>query len=607
MSDKYYKLEGGQQGTKLFRHYTNFLPKSLRKHIDGLFFITLAFVVFSVALTISMIVNIIVLNFQLIHTGTVVSDVYDCSEMGVSILKKGGSGVDAAIVTMLCMGLYSPMYSGIGGGGFMVVFKNADDMTSFNFREKAPLTASENMFVGKPDASQKGGLSVAIPGEISGMEAAHNKYGKLSWSELFQPVITAAENGTIVSPYLAAALKDRKSELEFNSVFLKEFCSDDGTPLQAGDILKRPSLAKALRIIQTEGSAGFYTGPIAEEIISYVNAHNGNISKQDLGGYSTSVSSVISTHYKGYKVISHPLPSGGPAVLYCFNILNNQLFNSTPTGWDYHRIIEAFKYTYAERMQFGDPLFVHDVNLTKLVADLMEEDTGRAILAKITDSTYNVSHYGDVKQSPSNHGTTHISVLDSNGMAVSITTSVNLYFGSALITPTYGIILNDDMDDFSTPNTNNFFNLPPSPHNFIAPTKQAQSSMSPVIVLDKGTTGREYVVHAVSGGSGGSHIITAVVQALLNTLSFGMYPDEAVKAKRLHNQLIPQILNFETGFPELAVDILRSIYSRMDNIIFGDAESTVDSILTNRGEVWGASDPRKGGKAAFQTGNRRVL
>ena len=360
---------------------------------------------------------------------------------------------------------------------------------------------------------------------------------RLSWEDLLQPIITAAENGTIVSLNLVAALKFRQSYLKINSVFKEEFCDKEGNLLQAGDILKRPSLARALKLIQRDPSS-FYSGVIADEIVSYVKEHNGIISNEDLKRYHTLNASIISTQYKGYKMISAPLPSGGPSTLYCLNILNQQPFNSTPTGWDYQRIVEAFKYTFAERMQFGDPPFVTDVNLTQLVDKLMEEETGKEVQRKITDRTYEPSHYGDVNPSAIDHGTTHISVLDSSGMAVSVTTTLNLYFGSTLITPTYGIILNNYMADFSTSNISNHFGLPPSPHNFIRPLKRAQSSISPIIVLDKGTTGTEYVVHAVSGGSGGSRIITSVVQSLLNLLSFGMSPTEAVSAKRLHSQLL---------------------------------------------------------------------
>ena len=179
MSDKYNKLEGGQKGTRSFHRVTNCLPRALRKRFDGLFFITLAFVLFSITLTISMVVNILVLNSQFIHSGAVVCDVSNCSQMGLEAMKKGGSAVDAAIVTMLCMGLYSPQYSGIGGGGFMVVFNNAKDMTTIDFRERAPLAASRDMFEGKPkNASEKGGLSVAVPGELRAMEKAHKKYGR---------------------------------------------------------------------------------------------------------------------------------------------------------------------------------------------------------------------------------------------------------------------------------------------------------------------------------------------------------------------------------------------------------------------------------------------
>ena len=411
-----------------------------------------------------------------------------------------------------------------------------------------------------------------------------------------------------MSSHLASALQSHKYELSKNTIYLKEFARQDGTPLQAGDILKRPSLAKALRIVQTNGADAFYKGNISKEISSYVQEHGGIITEGDLESYTALNNYVISTEYKGYKLISAPLPSGGPAALYCLNILNNQPFNSTPTGWDYHRIIEAFKYTFAERMQFGDPLFVTDQNLTQLVADLMKEETGKRVQAKITDKTYDPSHYGVVSSPVSNHGTTHISVLDKDGMAVSVTTSLNLKFGSALILPTYGIILNDDMDDFSRPNITNYFGLPPTANNFIQPAKRAQSSMSPTIVLDKGITGREYVAHAVSGASGGSRIITSVVQVILDILSFGMYPEAAVATKRFHAQLIPQELYIESGFPNPALDILSEIYSGVDNVsVSDDVKSAANAILTRKSEVWAASDPRKGGAPAFQTSRRRVF
>ena len=411
-----------------------------------------------------------------------------------------------------------------------------------------------------------------------------------------------------MSSFLATALQNNKDDLSKNTIYLEEFARSDTTPLQAGDIMKRPSLAKTLKIIQSKGADEFYKGEIAQEIVSYVQEHGGIISGEDLESYAALNHSVISTEYKGYKLISTPLPSGGPATLYCLNILNNQPFNSTPTGWDYHRIIEAFKYTFVERMQFGDPLFVAGQNMTQLVANLMREETGRRVQAKITDRTYAPSHYGVVNFPVSNHGTTHISVLDQNGMAVSVTTSVNLYFGSALILPTYGVILNDDMDDFSSPNITNYFGLPPTPNNFIQPGKRAQSSMSPTIVLDKGMTGREYVAHVVSGASGGSHIITSIVQVILNILSFGMSPEAAVATKRIHSQLIPQELYIESGFPKDALEILTEIYTGVDNITISDVvSSAADAILTRRREVWAASDPRKGGSPAFETSKRRVF
>ena len=422
---------------------------------------------------------------------------------------------------------------------------------------------------------------------------------RLAWAELFEPVIAAAENGFLVSSYLAEILDKLSSVLSQNSIYHTEF-SRDGKPLQEGDRMKRPSLARTLRKLQAEGADAFYTGDIAAEIVEYTREHGGILELGDLMGYKALVKPVITTQYKGYKLISAPLPSGGPTVLYCMNILNKQKFNSTPTGWDYHRIVEAFKYTYAERFSFGDPDFVHSSNLTQMVEELMKEETGEQIYKKIDDKTYEPSHYGAINMMVDNHGTTHISILDPDGMAVSVTISVNLHFGSGLITPTYGIILNDEMDDFSTPNHSNAFHLPPSPHNFIRPGKRPQSSMAPVIVLDRSTTKDEYKVHTISGASGGSFITTSVVQVLLDLLSFGMNPEEAVSTKRIHDQLIPQELYIENGFPKKAEVILRSIYEGVDNVTNGDnAYSAVDAVLSQLGGVSAASDPRKGGGPAF--------
>ena len=420
-------------------------------------------------------------------------------------------------------------------------------------------------------------------------------------------MIEAAENGINVSSFLAEALVTSQSKLSKNEIFLKEF-THGGIPLKEGEIMKRPSLAKAMKILQSQGADAFYSGAIADEIVNYTKQNEGILDFQDLSNYTALLKPVISTMYKGYKIISAPLPSGGPALLYCMNILNFGKFNSPPTGWDYHKIVEAFKFTYAKRMSFGDPGFINDSNLTKVVERLMEEETGHQIYEKIDEKTYEPSHYGSIEMKVDDHGTTHISVLGADGFGVSVTTSVNLHFGSGLITPTYGIILNDDMDDFSSPNKSNAFGLPPSPHNFISPGKRAQSSMAPTIVLDRGTTGREFAVHAISGASGGSFITTSIAQVLLDMLSFGMTPLEAVSAKRIHDQLLPRVLYIENGFPSAAEKILRDIHAGVDNVTNGTtAYSAVDAILTSVGEVIAASDPRKGGGPAYTYGSRHVL
>ncbi|OZJ05970.1 hypothetical protein BZG36_01253 [Bifiguratus adelaidae] len=530
--------------------------------------------------------------------GAVAADVIDCSEIGVDILKDGGNAVDSAIATAICIGTIQMYSAGIGGGGFMLIRTANGTYEMIDFRESAPAAANETMFVKDPTLAQTGSLSVGVPGEIRGFQVAHERHGKLPWKRLFEPSIRLARYGWPVGAELARRLslpilkEWLESDPEWNYIF-----APNGTVLKQGDILKRDNLADTLELIANEGPDAFYKGRIAEELIEQIQAEGGILTMEDFASYEAIIREPLYGYYHGRKVVTGGVPTSGHVLLSVLNILeryNLPLDAAAHGRWSglaMHRYAEALKFGYAFRTEMGDPGFVHN---EERLEQIITKEWADLVRANITDNqTHEPDYYRPVFDNAESHGTTHLSTLDSDDMAVSLTSTVNLLFGARMMNRKNGVILNDEMDDFSIPGIPNAFELPPSEFNYVAPRKRPLSSSVPTIIE------RDGKFEMVLGASGGSRIITATLAAILNTLDYGMNILEAIDAPRLHHQLIPNVAQFESGIdPALVV----ALESRGHNVTVFDINrgvSEVQAVLRmSNGTINAASDWRKHGVAA---------
>ncbi|KAJ3160845.1 hypothetical protein HDU86_008205 [Geranomyces michiganensis] len=511
--------------------------------------------------------------------GAVSSEHPICSEIGVDVLKEGGSAVDAAIATGLCIGVTNMYSSGIGGGGFMVV-RDANGGSSFvDFREEAPAAASTNMYKDDPKKAQFGGTGFGVPGEIRGFEAAHKKYGKLAWARLFQPSIDLCMKGWEVNAVLEHRMNLVPDLMLKNPNFRAVF-APKGVLLKTGDWIKRETYGKALSEIALNGADAFYTGWIARELVKTAQADGGVITLDDMKSYKAKVEPTLIGFYHGRRVITAPPPTSGPVLLSILNVMEGYHLHAegrTPTN--IHRLIEAYKHGFAERSYYGDPIDPIYTNITAIAAEFAQKTSAWNIRRLILDNqTFPVEHYNPVFEM-------HVSVLTATGEAVSMTSTVNLLFGGQIMDPATGIILNDEMDDFSIPNHPNAFGLAPSPYNYIQPKKRPLSSSVPTIV-ENGDH-----VEAVIGASGGSRIITAVAQALLDMLSWDADAATAVRQPRAHHQLLPNAIYVEHEYDQKIIAELRERGHEVTVFDKGLYLSGVEAIKRRRdgtiqGEPW---------------------
>ncbi|KAK3723324.1 hypothetical protein QZH41_014394, partial [Actinostola sp. cb2023] len=409
------------------------------------------------------------------------------------MFKKNGSAVDAAVAVMLCVGIMNMHSSGIGGGGFMLVYKRGSKSAEvIDFREEAP----------GPSAS-------GVPGEIKGYYTAWQKYGRLSWREVVQPAIDLAKKGVPLGKTTYKAMILRKDYI-FNDTGLREiFVKENGDFLKEGDLMNLTKLAKTLETIQDKPD-DFYTGELARQIVQDVRENGGIITLEDMRKYKVKVRKSIGGKLDADYWYSVPPPASGAVLGLILNILKG--YNMTAVDkadtkraiLTYHRIIEAFKFAYAYRALLGDQDYV---NLTDVgtLPKMIDPHFAETLRLRINDNkTFtNISYYGGYYSSDGG-STTHMSLLAPNGDAVSITSTVNLYFGCKYRSPTTGIIMNNQMDDFSTPGKLNFFKVPPSPANFIKPGKRPLSSSSPSVIVDQSGN-----VRIVAGAAGGTTITTS--------------------------------------------------------------------------------------------------
>ena len=524
------------------------------------------------------------------HRGAVATENSICSNIGIDILKEGGNAADSMLASMLCVGVIGMYHSGIGGGGFVLVRAPNGTYESIDFRETAPAAAYEDMYTDDVQKSITGGLASGIPGEIRGLQYVHEKYGSLPWKTLVEPAVNVARNGFPVSQdlvrYMTSAVGDGPDFLTNNPTWAIDF-APNGTRLGLGDTMTRRRYADTLEMIGREGPDSFYNGALAESMIKAVQAENGTMTLDDLKNYQVRILPTAQITYRGYKVHSTSAPSSGGVVLSTLKILEGyrDMFLPESINISTHRLTEAMRFGYGQRTSLGDPDFVE--GLDTFQDEMINETTASIIRGRISDlHTLNVSAYNpDGVESVQTHGTSHIVTADRSGLALSITSTINLLFGSQIMTDT-GIIMNDEMNDFSVPGVPNQFGYAPQASNYVRAGKRPLSSISPVIVEHPNST-----LYYVVGAAGGSRIISANIQNLLNVLDRNMTVAEALAEPRLHDQLIPNQTGFELQFDNSTVAFMRG---RGHNVTSMSFQSSAQGLTRSpNGTFLAAGEPRQ--------------
>ncbi len=479
------------------------------------------------------------------ENGMVVTAQHLATHVGVDVLKSGGNAVDAAVAVGYALAVVYPAAGNLGGGGFMTIQLADGRKTFLDFREKAPLAATANMYLNKdgnvvPDLSSKGHLAVGVPGTVSGMEMALSKYGTKKRAEVIAPAIKLAENGFALEQGDVDLLGTATDEFKADAKDLGTIFLNKGQPLQVGDTLVQKDLAKTLKEISAKGSDGFYKGWVAKAIVDSSQAGKGIITQADLDKYATRELAPIECDYRGYHIVSAPPPSsGGVVICEIMNILEGypmqELGYHSAQGLHYQ--IEAMRHAYVDRNSYlGDPDFVKNP-----ISHLLDRDYAAKLRAAIEPQKAGISQ--NIKPGVAPHegnNTTHYSIVDKWGNAVSVTYTLNDWFGAGVMASSTGVILNDEMDDFTSKvGVPNMYGLIQGEANAIAPGKSPLSSMSPTIVTKDGKT------VMVVGTPGGSRIITATLLTMLNVIDYGMNIQEAVDAPRFHQQWMPETTNLE--------------------------------------------------------------
>lgn len=472
--------------------------------------------------------------FEAGKSGAVVSENNHCSNVGLQLLGEGGSAADAIIGTILCVNTISAYHSGIGGGGFALIREESGDHKFLDFRETAPAASNETMFIDNPHNSTIGGLAVGVPGEIRGLEYLHSNYGRLPWSRPFEIAAEVAEGFTIEQD-LSAKIKSSDASYGFlrEDPLWSEVYAPEGQVLSLGDTVSNKKLVDTYRRIGNEGPDIFYNGEIADNIIKAIQNSGGIMTHDDLKNYEILERDVLSSDFDEYTVYATSAPSSGAVVLSALNTLQN--FDDEIWHNDNHTaqaLVESMKFAYGIRGQLADPNFVK--NVSDIQTSAITKEAGESFFNRISlDKTHEPDYYTAEPQGLNEAGTSHLLAIDGTGLVISLTTTVNTIFASHVMTEN-GLVLNNEMDDFSTKGESNSFGLTASPVNFPEPGKRPQSSISPGIVEDKDGN-----VVLVFGSAGGSQIPTANIQTVVNFIKKGLPIEEAIGAPRLHNQLLP--------------------------------------------------------------------
>jgi gamma-glutamyltranspeptidase/glutathione hydrolase len=530
--------------------------------------------------------------------GMVVAQEKIAARIGTEILKRGGNAVDAAVATGFAMAVTYPRAGNIGGGGFMVIHSiDKHEDVAIDYRETAPAATTPTIFLGpdgKPDnaRSRDSALGIGVPGTPAGLALALEKYGsgKFSLSELTQPAIDLARNGFVITDDGADTLPDWHRRLARWPSSAKIFSRPDGTSLREGDTLVQGDLADTLSAIAKEGPRGFYEGPVAEKLAKAIQDAGGIMTSDDLKAYQPVIRAPVRGSYRGYDIVSMPLPSsGGVGLVETLNILEGFSLSEMKQGSaeSLHVLIESMKRAYADRAHYlGDPAFV-----SAPVATLITKDYAARQRAGI-DLNHATPWADAVAAAPLREGsnTTHFSVVDRSGNAVSNTYTLNFSYGVGLVAEGTGVLLNNELDDFTAaPGAANAYGLVGFDANLPGPGKRPLSSMSPTIVLKDGKP------VLVTGSPGGSRIISTVLQVIVNVLDYHMDVAAAVAAPRLHHQWLPDEVRVEHGFDEATLEALKAKGHR---VVEPMGQTSANSIAVTSNGLLGAPDPRTRGAEA---------
>ncbi|MBP9642457.1 MAG: gamma-glutamyltransferase [Budvicia sp.] len=513
------------------------------------------------------------------------------TRVGVDVLERGGNAVDAAVAVGYVLAVTHPQAGNIGGGGFMLLRTKDGKTTAIDFREMAPSKASRDMFLdekGNADSKKSltSHLASGVPGTVAGFAMATEKYGTMPMSDLIQPALALAKDGFPVNQTLADDLVQYGREVLLNNDHSRAiFFKSGDVPWSKGEILIQTDLAASLDLIAKQGVDAFYKGPIADQIANEMEKNGGLITKADLAAYKAVERQPVSGTYRGYEVYSMPAPSsGGIHIIQILNILEN--FDLKSMGQNsadaIHVMSEAMKFAYADRSEYlGDPDFV-----TVPVGALTSKEYAKSLAAKIDmNKARPSSEIRPGKLAPyESDQTTHYSVVDSQGNAVAVTYTLNTNFGSGIVAGSSGILLNNQMDDFSAkPGVPNVYGLIGGEANAVQAGKRPLSSMSPTIVTKDGQ------VFLVTGSPGGSRIITTVLQIVLNTLEFNMNIAEATNAPRIHHQWLPEEIRIEKG---ISPDTIRLLEKKGHKVSVKPTMGSTQSIVVTPEGLFGAADPR---------------